>query len=240
MCYIDIAYNFDNIHCRKRFRKMKESKKKIIQTAIDLFNQHGVGNVRVHDIAAAAHISPGNLTYHFSTKKALMEAVYDYMKQCLEGMTLENSHLEVAFDALSITRDYLRFQIQFRFFYRDTLEIMKLFPDIRQAYKKRIQNVISFNRNVIDLAVEQGYMRTESHQGQYDILARNAWAVLNSWLIESEIMNTDVQEGIRASLELHYPHFTPKGQTFYYKMIDLLPGLVAAESDIKSSFEDDE
>ncbi len=236
MCYIDIAYNFGNIRCRTRFRKMKESKKRIIQAAIDLFNQNGVGNVRVHDIAAAANISPGNLTYHFATKKDLMEAVYGYMKQCLESMTLENSQLEIAFDALNITRDYLRFQIQFRFFYRDTLEIMKLFPDIRQAYKKRIQNVISFNRSVINLAVEQGYMRDESHEGQYDVLARNAWAVLNSWLIESEIMNTDIQEGIRASLELHYPHFTEKGQAFYYKMIDLLPSLVAAESGIRSSF----
>lgn len=238
MCYKNIAYNFDNIRLQEKTQKMKESKKKIIQTAIELFNQHGVGNVRVHDIAQKAKISPGNLTYHFPTKKALMEAVYGYMKQCLESMTLENTQLEVVFDALSITRDYLRFQIQFRFFYRDTLEIMKLFPDIRQAYRKRIQNVISFNKNVIDIAVEQGYMTAESHEGQYDVLARNAWAVLNSWLIESEIMGTDIQEGIRASLELHYPHFTEQGKTFYYKMIEMLPDLVASE-DIQSMMKND-
>lgn len=151
----------------KGLQAMKESKKKIIRTSIELFNQHGVGNVRVHDIAEAAHISPGNLTYHFPTKKALMEAVYTYMKECLEGMTLESNPLEVALDALKITIDYLKFQIQFRFFYRDTLEIMKLYPAIRQAYKKRIQNVIDFNRKVLILAEQQGYMVTESHQGQF-------------------------------------------------------------------------
>lgn len=213
----------------KGLQAMKESKKKIIRTSIELFNQHGVGNVRVHDIAEAAHISPGNLTYHFPTKKALMEAVYIYMKECLEGMTLESSPLEVALDALKITRDYLKFQIQFRFFYRDTLEIMKLYPAIRQVYKKRIQNVIDFNRQVLILAEQQGYMVAESHQGQYDILARNAWAILNSWLIEHEIMGTDILEGIRASLELHYPYFTKKGKEFYHKMIEVLPKLVASE-----------
>lgn len=208
---------------------MKESKKKIIQTAIELFNQNGVGNVRVHDIAQAANISPGNLTYHFPTKRALMEAVYIYMKSCLEEFTLENTQSDFVTDALEKTRDYLKFQVEFRFFYRDTLEIIKLYPDIRQAYKKRIQNVIDFNRKLLDMGLQKGFIQAESHPGQYDMLARNAWAILNSWLIEQEIMGTDILEGVRASLELHYPYFTPKGQTFYDKLIEMLPTLAASE-----------
>ncbi|OJJ19227.1 hypothetical protein BKI52_20665 [marine bacterium AO1-C] len=209
---------------------MKESKKKIILTAIELFNQNGVGNVRVHDIAKAAQISPGNLTYHFPTKKALMEAVYIYMKSRLEEFNLKSDQSDIVIDALKKTRDYLNFQVKFRFFYRDTLEIIKLYPDIRQAYRKRIQNVIDFNRKLIQMAVQQGYMQAESHQGQYDMLARNAWALLNSWLIEQEIMGTNILEGVKASLELHYPYFTKKGQGFYDKMIEVLPKLAAAEN----------
>ena len=210
---------------------MKESKKKIILTAIELFNQNGVGNVRVHDIAKAAQISPGNLTYHFPTKKALMEAVYIYMKSRLEEFTLvEDNPVDIVVDALKKTRDYLNFQIKFRFFYRDTLEITKLYPDIRQAYRKRIQNVIDFNRKLIYQAVQQGYMQAESHSGQYDMLARNAWAILNSWLIEQEIMGTNILEGVKASLELHYPYFTQKGREFYDKMIEVLPKLAASEN----------
>ena len=162
-----------------------------------------------------------------------MEAVYVHMKHCLEEFTLESNQSDLAIDALRKTRDYLNFQIKFRFFYRDTLEIIKLYPDIRQAYRKRIQNVIDFNRKIIHLAVQQGYIHAESHPGQHDMLARNAWAILNSWLIEQEIMDTDILEGVKASLELHYPYFTPKGQGFYDKMIEILPKLAAADG-IKS------
>jgi len=51
---------------------MKKTQHKIIKTAIQLFNKNGVANVRVQDIAVTASISPGNLTYHYKTKKDLM------------------------------------------------------------------------------------------------------------------------------------------------------------------------
>ena len=51
---------------------MKKTQLKIVKTAIKLFNKGGVSNVRVQDIAVAAGISPGNLTYHYKTKKDLM------------------------------------------------------------------------------------------------------------------------------------------------------------------------
>ena len=59
---------------------MKKTQKKIVNTAIDLFNKRGVGNVRLQDIAEQAEISQGNISYHYKTKKDLMEAVLSYMK----------------------------------------------------------------------------------------------------------------------------------------------------------------
>lgn len=64
-----------------------QTKYLIIQSAINLFNKYGIKNVRVQDIASEAGISPGNLTYHFRTKKDLMPAIRRYMIKMLDTMS---------------------------------------------------------------------------------------------------------------------------------------------------------
>lgn len=205
---------------------MKVTKDKIVQTAIDQFNQHGVGNVRIKDIAAAAKISPGNLTYHFKTKKDLICAVYVHLRKSLGNLTIGHQILVEGINWLDIIRRYLNFQIEFRFFFRDTLEIIHLYPEVKDYYKEQIQTIINFNKNSLFLAVGKGYLILEPHEGHYEILAKNNWAILNSWLTQREILGykeIDIMDGIHAILELHFPYFTDKGKEFYYKVSTDLP-----------------
>ena len=208
---------------------MKPTKLKIIQTAIKLFNQQGVGNVRVQDIAKAAAISPGNLTYHFKTKRALTKAVYLYMQKSLESLTFGDYVFGNLVDGVQITRNYLEFQIQFRFFYRDALEIIRMYPEAQELYKKQVKKIINFNRNIIFLAVEKGQMKAEPHKNLYDSLAKNAWAILNSWLSEREIIGEEsinINNGLSALLDLYFPYLTKKGKQYYYELKKDMPSWV--------------
>ena len=206
---------------------MTPIKEKIVLTAIDLFNQKGVGNVRVKDIAETAQISPGNLTYHYKTKKELMEAVYEYMLNALKEMAGGDGVFLEAIDVLGIARTYLNYQIRFRFFYRDTLEIMRLQPEIKVAYQKQVEQIINFNQNLIFLLVGKGYMISEPHTGHYASLAKNSWAILNSWMSEREILGDqehDVEKGLHAALDLFFPYYTEKGKVFYFEVRQDLNG----------------
>lgn len=205
---------------------MKQIKEKILLTAIELFNSNGVGNVRVKDIAEAAEISPGNLTYHFKTKKELMSAVYKYMVQSLEKMTLGESIFLESIDVIELTKTYLNFQVRYRFFYRDTLEIMRLYPEIKDAYRRQVKQIINFNQNIIFLLVGKGQLIPEPHEGHYLSLAKNIWAVQNSWLSEREILGSDsvdIYDGIQAGMDLTFPYLTEKGKEFYFKVKKDLP-----------------
>ncbi len=199
---------------------MKKTQIKIIQTSIALFNQHGVGNVRVVDIAREADISPGNLTYYYKTKKELMGGLYAFMKIAFKKVTEQATEfLEEKLDStIDITRAYLKFQVQFRFFYRDNLEVFRLFPEAPKVYQKHYQQVIQFNKDVIQLMLSKGLLKSNVEQEHYDILAKNSWAVLNSWLSETEILETGITEGIVNQLELYYPYFTPEGATMYHRL----------------------
>ena len=210
---------------------MKKTQQKIVKTAIQLFNKNGVANVRVQDIAIAANISPGNLTYHYKTKKDLMVAVLKYMKALQKEMFPYQSVIEAP-DWIELVQTYLRFQIQFRFFYRDILEIANLVPESKKQYGKQIESVIDFNLNGIYLSVGKGFMIPEPHEGHYKTLATNSWAILNSWLTVREVLGKEVanmNRGMKGLLELNYPYFTEKGREFYHKIKAQISELVESE-----------
>jgi AcrR family transcriptional regulator len=53
---------------------MTPTKQRIVASAIRLFNEQGVAEVRLQQIADAAGMSTGNLAYHFNNKEAILEA----------------------------------------------------------------------------------------------------------------------------------------------------------------------
>jgi hypothetical protein len=57
------------------------TKQKILNTSIRLFNEDGMANVPLQQIAKEIGISPGNLAYHFKNKEAIIEAMM--MRSCI-------------------------------------------------------------------------------------------------------------------------------------------------------------
>lgn len=208
---------------------MGKTQDKIITAAIELFNQRGVGAVRVHDIARFAGMSPGNLTYHFKTKKELIIAVFQEMKQALKDMSLLNRDFVEKSQWGETLRVYFLFQIKYRFFNRDILEIINIVPEIRESYQKQVQQIISFSTHSFSIYIEKGYFKPEAHKGLYETLVWNTLGILSSWLIQWEVLGrekVDITRGIIAVIELHYPYFTEKGMPLYHHTKKHLPELL--------------
>src|SRR5215207_10909682 len=58
---------------------------RIIEAAVQLFNAEGVHNVPMHRIAAEIGISPGNLAYHFRSKRDLLFAILPQLEAQLRA-----------------------------------------------------------------------------------------------------------------------------------------------------------
>jgi AcrR family transcriptional regulator len=54
---------------------------RIIETAVNLFNDCGTRRITTNHIARAAGISPGNLYYYFRNKEEIIRAVLDLMNR---------------------------------------------------------------------------------------------------------------------------------------------------------------
>lgn len=57
-------------------RKTSAKKLKIIKTALEIFNQHGIENTTIEMIRVATETSVGSLYHHFGNKEGLAAAVY--------------------------------------------------------------------------------------------------------------------------------------------------------------------
>jgi len=214
------------------YTHMKKTPQKILESARVLFNTKGVNNVRLQDIAKHTDISPGNLSYHYSTKKDLMSAVLVMLQEATKDMRATNMHSLESEDYLGVVKNYLRFQIGHRFFYRDILDIINLVPEGKQVYEQLMNQVISFTKNGIYLAVGKGLMKPEPHDESFHFFAKNIWGILNSWLIEREVLGTKkvgMDEIMLAIWEYHYPYLTEKGMTLYENIKKQIPKLVKME-----------
>ncbi len=60
-----------------RQQKKENTRRKLLDTAMDVFSQNGITATRMSDIAEAAGVSHGTVFLHFETQDALISAVID-------------------------------------------------------------------------------------------------------------------------------------------------------------------
>lgn len=212
--------------------KVKKTQEKILKNAIQLFNKNGVSNVRLQDIAGKVGISAGNLSYHYKLKKDLIEGVLTYMTQSFQEMKSQNVDFLEKNNYTAVINNYLGFQFKHRFFYRDILEIYSFVPTAKNLFENQMQQVLNFTMNGMYLAVGKGLIIPEPHEGHYHFFAKNAWAILNSWLVEREILGEEkvsMEKVILAIWEYHYPYFTEKGKSLFLELKGELPQLLERE-----------
>ncbi len=209
---------------------MNKTKKKIILTAVELFNEKGMNNIRNQDIAKTAGISLSNFNYHFKTKQDLVFAVCEYMAQVLEEKVYGNKSLIMKGQGLDITRAYFEFEQGFRFFYLNTHNILQTYPTLQLEVQKQIQDAIQIIKNLNYMAVGKGNMLPEPSEmpGLYDQLAEQIWINNHFFFAQLNIRGVKkgnaVLNGMKSVFSILYPYLTDKGIKAYQKFIEELEG----------------
>jgi hypothetical protein len=191
---------------------------KIVETSILLFNNKGLANVRLQDIAEYNNISPGNLTYHFKTKKDLMEYIIYYMIRKLVKIETTQRESLKHMSLYKILRNNIIFLFNYRFFFRDILEIINLVPNAKSIYKDVIIFNEKFTIEYINISIKNGYMKKEAFVGQYKTFAKNNWAIISSSLTTWEVLDDFKNKYHKILDEImghFYPYLTKKGLDRY-------------------------
>ena len=199
---------------------MSSTRIKIVESSILLFNKKGLANVRLQDIAEYNNISPGNLTYHFKTKKDLMDYIIYYMIRKLVEIEATQRESLKQMSLYNILRNNLVFSFNYRFFFRDILEIINLVPNAKSVFKDVNKLNEKFSIEYINISIKNGYMKKEAYDGQYKIFAKNYWAIVSSSLTTWEVLDDSKNKYRKIFDEImghFYPYLTKKGVDRYNK-----------------------
>ncbi|MDM0077418.1 TetR/AcrR family transcriptional regulator [Variovorax sp. J2P1-59] len=120
------------------------TRERILQASLALFNAQGLAAVSTHRIAAELEISPGNLHYHFKAKQLIVDRLFRRFEDRLELLNASSDTVR-AIDDLWLAL-HLRFEAidAYRFVYRDMAYLSSEYPALgERAQALTAQNLLA-------------------------------------------------------------------------------------------------
>ncbi|NBC25079.1 MAG: TetR family transcriptional regulator [Bacteroidetes bacterium] len=160
---------------------MAQTKEKILQASIDMFNEYGIANVRLQHIADASGISVGNLAYHFKNKPAIIDYVYDHIFNEF-SMILSDYLILDNFQGIDKTMSsYYFFFEKYRFFFTNMFETERNHPHIMKRWHRYTNRMIIQIESRIDFDIQRDAFFPLKNERK-ELLANNIWMSIIFWL----------------------------------------------------------
>ncbi len=173
-----------------------KTRDRIIETAIELFNEQGTKAVTTNHIAAAAGISPGNLYYHFRNKEDIIRAIFEQM----DAYGLEQYRLITdecppgTLEAMERTFVMIqKYNWRYRFFKRELTALIMADPLLRERFHQTHHALLALVRHFVDSSVALGVLRPLDEK-ERALLTEEIWLVTLFWLNYLEVGGEDVNE----------------------------------------------
>lgn len=197
-------------------------KEKIINTAIEVFNQNGLAAVSMKQIADELGISAGNLSYHFKSKTLLLHAIRDRIANETQNFLLPNTyltlhHLEVMVNSFHVHT------LNYRFIFRGFAHIVQYYPTVARQHEEINLHRLKFGKKLIDYYVDSGRMNPERPGIDYNYLLHMVWMLITFWPVQELTLNDEnyplnQRDLITAVWNLFMPHLTPMGLEEYHQI----------------------
>lgn len=199
------------------------TKQKILDSALKLFNENGIVNVRLQHIADEAFVSVGNLAYHYKNKEAIVEALYSDLTQKQRELLAEYRVVPLFDNMDRLFRLSFHLQNNYVFFYLDTLEIERAYPSIAEIHRQYIKWQIEQLKSMLNFNSSRGALVPEPFEGLFEQLAIQIWMTTDLWKVQQKLRGKGVEEEGEyrtAVWSLLMPYFTKVGMLEYEQMME--------------------
>ncbi len=201
---------------------MSNIKDKILKCALRLFNEKGISQVSLRDIASEMGISLGNLTYHFKKREDIIDALYLSLVNKFEVVVNENlgtkNQLQLLFEIPNTTLSNF---YEYRFLMLDFVLITRSHDAIGNHYRNLIREREQQFEMLINDLVAAKLLREERIVNEYNYLFKNLRIVIDFWLSSKAIdqngktSKKDVLEGSQLLEYIIFPFLTLEGRSAF-------------------------
>lgn len=200
-----------------------KTKEKILSSSINLFNQHGLVNVRLQHIADDVNISVGNLAYHYHSKEAIIATLVKQLSDILKPIFDERKEFPGLMDFDAQLSRYYHLLLQYSFFFTDLKELQRNYPKQFISRQTVTDEIIQQIYNWIFQNEENGILKKELRPGHYKIIAQTIWMIITFYLIRPTD-NKNKKDEERMFKEMVWsqilPHFTENGRMEFDVLIE--------------------
>lgn len=156
------------------------TRERILQTSLALFNAQGLAAVSTHRIAAELDISPGNLHYHFKAKQLIVDRLFRRFEDQLDLLNASSDSVR-AIDDLWLAL-HLRFEAinAYRFVYRDVAYLSSEYPALGQRAQVLTARNLLAAQSLCETLVASGVIEATSEEAQ--MLALQMVFTTTCWL----------------------------------------------------------
>lgn len=190
-----------------------DTKERLLDAALDLFNERGLRNVALQDVARACGMSPGNLAYHFPNREALLGALHERMADDIAARMADVRAQPTFANADRHLRAFLAFQDAYRFYFLDAVEILRAHPELGRALRERVAQQRQAIRATLDDAVAAGSLTLPPDP---DGLADRIWQTLHfapaTARLHGQAPDRAGDSALRAVWSMLEPLLTPDGR----------------------------
>jgi AcrR family transcriptional regulator len=195
---------------------MSATRQRILDTARQLFNTHGLHRVGVRELARAAEMSAGNLAYHFPTKDdlvaALVSDLYELNQRSIFSGLPSDFSLRTLYTSATAA---MRNMLEYRFVLLSYVDAVTASPRLQEheaamARKRRLRHEV-----MLEALIEGGYLDPRVRV-RSDILHEQGSMISSGWLGAAALRGLSDEEAVlhfaKLGCALLEPYCTTKGR----------------------------
>lgn len=199
---------------------LSATKQKILDASIHLFNEHGIPNVRLQQIADETGISVGNLAYHFKNKEAIVTFVYETLFTEFAEILSEYLIYPNLLDIDNQLIKYYAFFQKYRFYITELFEVERSFPEINEQWHFYVKRMMMQINRRIAYNMQRGIFVPQPDEF-CELLTNNIWMSIVFWIPQRKLRRLPISQPLfkEAVWSQMIPHFTIMGQNEFMGLI---------------------
>ena len=203
-----------------KMEKIKiNTKTKIKNSAIHLFNTQETLSVTTNHIAKEAGISPGNLYYHYKNKEEIVTDLYlDLSKRfeeinSFENILLSSNPIKVLDGTFELMGEIF---YEYRFLLRDSMVLIALYPSFKENFVRNQEKRIKQIESLLQFLLKENIIQYEENIN-LERRAKMHWFITAYWQSFASSTGNVSRESIKEAKEIFfefliYPFLTQKGK----------------------------
>jgi len=168
----------------------RNTRQRILEGSLALFNEFGEPNVTTNHIADELDISPGNLHYHFKRKKDIVEQLFEQYRVAIQPLIdsppdrapeLEDFwfYLHIIFESIG----------HYRFLYRDLNDLLGRYPKLLRPFRQLLARKRTTALTICKQLAAVGVVQADPVE--LESLADHIVLIMVYWLPFSEVAGAE-------------------------------------------------